>query len=508
MNTLRIAFILFLSSNLSVALAQNVSTEILWPNTPSSVVMQDFIKAYNTGELGEVEKFVIKHYYANDKTETLKNVEEWMDLYHRYGPIKPHSISINKEFDTEVWMQGRITKIWFAVEFILDKESGKVSAVGLLEGEKPKDVSQPFKNPEDLLRGVEAYLVKNEEKKLFQGVVLIQKNQETIFKNAYGMLNDSLGIKNSIATRMRISSITKPITVIACLQLVQNGYLEFDSPISIYLPELPLRVSSNITMRSLIMHTSGYELDGISEFREKLEETNSMEEVYQLHLEYLPKWEKYKTFNPKGNYDYSNDSFDLLAILIEKVTGMKFEDYIKENVFEVSNMNNTSFSTEDVALPYRYDIKPNGITDYSSYYPFSLGGISGAGGLKSTVEDLTNLFNTLYYSDKLLDSPFRNLMFSLSSESSSSTDPDVGPSPLNNQKTKFNKDPKVKNGRSMGFQFIYDTNLSVGHNGTSIGNSAELRYFPHAGYLIMVLCNNRSGAQNFFQFFNNSIPKN
>ena len=501
--------ILFALVNISAGNGHNIIQEFIWPETPASKVAQDFVAAYNSGTPKELETFVLKHYNytKSDQTELDQNVEEWMDLFHRYGPIKPHSISINKKHDLEVWMECTITKNWFAPEFILNEQTLKVRATGLLEGEQPSGVTRPAKDEDELLDIIENYLSENVEADLFQGVVLLQKDQGTIFHKAYGSYNEKQEINNSLDTRMRISSITKPITVIACLQLIQNGYLEFDKPISNYLPELPLRISDQISIRSLIMHTSGYELDGIPGFREELENTNGMQEVYEVQLKYLPKWEYYKTFDPKGVYDYSNDSFDLLAIIIEKVTGMAFQDYLETFIFKVANMTHTSYANDNVATPYRYDLKQGGLTDYTSYYPYSLGKISGAAGLKSTAEDLGKLFNTLYYSNELLSTPLKGLMFSLLSQSHSATDPDIGPSPLSNIDSEFKSTPKVKNGRSMGFRINYDTNLSYGHNGTSIGNSAELRFFPHSGHLMIVLCNNRSGAQNFFRFFNNHLPK-
>jgi len=500
-----ISVILFFSTYLIIA--QNRNEPFVWPESSASIVFQDFIKAYNSKDENEIEKFVLKHYSISKTEEINEKVESWMDLVYRYGPVKPHSISIHKEYDIEVWLECTVSKNWFAPEFILNELTGKIRATGLLQGEQPNGVVNPSKNQNELLKITEQYLNQNSEAKLFQGVVLIQKNQQNILNRAYGFSNEKLNINNSVNTRMRISSITKPITVIACLQLVQNGYLELDKPISNYLPELPLRIANNISVRSLIMHTSGYELDGIQGFRDQLKKTKSMQEVYNLHLAYLPKWEKYKTFEPKGVYDYSNDSFDLLAIIIEKLTGMEFEDYLDKYIFDVAKMTSTSFSNEDVAKPYRYDFKTGNLTDYTDYYPYSIGNTSGAGGLKSTVEDLSKLFNTLYFSEKLLDLPQKNLMFSMLLQSYSAANPDVGPTPLRNHETTFNKTPRVKNGRSMGFSISYDTNLSYGHNGTSIGNSAELRYFPHSGYLMIVLCNNRSGAQNFFRFFNNHLPK-
>lgn len=488
-----------------LAISQTKESVFVWPNSPASIVFQDFVKAYNSKEEKEVEKFVKKHYTLSKIESVNEKVELWMDLYYRYGPIKVHSISINKPHDLEIWVKGEVTENWFAPEFILDKNTNKIKAVGLLEGEQPKGTIFPADNENQFLKNLESYLETNEKAGLFQGNVLITKSDNTILNRAFGYSNNEDKSKNQIETRMRISSITKPFTVVACLQLVQKGVLDLDTPIANYLTDLPSHISNRITLKSLITHTSSYELDGIEGFRQELESTKSMNEVYQLHLKYLPKWEKYNNFEPSGKFDYSNDSFDLIAIIIEKITGHKFENYLKEFVFKIANISNTSFDNNNLSTPYRYDLSYKELTNYESKYPYTLGKISGAGGLKSTTQDLANFFNTLYKTNKLLDLPYKSLMFSIFQTSGSASNPDIGISPIGN--IDFNKKNKVKNGRSFGFSISYDTNLNIGHNGTSIGNSAELRYFPNSDYLMIVLCNNRSGAQNFYNYFKNKIPQ-
>lgn len=486
------------------ATAQNKSAPFTWPKSSASNVFQDFIRAYNSKDEKQIEMFVLKHYPSNNKETINADVESWMDLFYRYGTVTPHYLSINKPYDLEVWLKGDVSENWFAPEFILNEKTNKIKAVGLLEGEQPNGVINSSVDEAQLLLKLETYLKENETAKLFQGSVHISRGEKVLLHKAYGYSNFDSKSKNNIHTRMRISSVTKPITVVACLQLVQKGLLNLETPISEYLTDLPTHISNKITLKSLITHTSGYELDGIDGFRDELEKTKSIDEVYDLHLNYLPKWEKFKEFESNGKFDYSNDSYDLIAIIIEKTTGIKFEKYLDDYIFKIANMVNTSFETNNLATPYRYDFKQKALVDYENKYPFSLGGISGAGGLKSTTQDLASFFNTLYKTNLLLDLPNKSLMFSIFKLTNSASNPDIGNSPIQN--LGLNKKLRVKNGRAFGFNISYDTELNIGHNGTSIGNSAELRYFPNYGYLMIVLCNNRSGAQNFYNYFKNNLP--
>lgn len=197
---------------------------------------------------------------------------------------------------------------------------------------------------------------------------------------------------------------------------------------------------------------------------------------------YLPKWSKYSTFSVSNKFDYSNDSYDLLAIIIEKVSGQSFPDYLANNIFKPAGMKNTSFENDDLAIPYRYDFSEDKLISHESRYPYTLGKVSGAGGLKSTTEDLLKFHNQLMFTNVLLDLPHRSMLLS----------------------------PLIYKGggdyHSLGMTISYPVSLNLGHNGTSIANSAEYRYFPNHDFTLIVLCNNRSGAQNFYGFFKNNLP--
>lgn len=454
-----------------------------WPDTPAANVFRGFLTAYNSGSVEQMRSFVRAHYNSNDAGKIAARTEYWMDIFSRYGSVRPHSISINEELDIEVWVQGEISKTWFAPEFVLAEGSGKVRATGMLLGMRPPGVDSPAANEAEFVSRIRKYLETNEQAGLFQGSVLVQKGTDIVFHEAYGLKNIARKEKNRPDTRMRLSSVTKIITAVACLQLVQDGKLDLHEPVSSYLPDLPSHIADKVTIAHLLTHTSGYELDGIDGFRDDLEKTQTMAQVYQLHLSYLPKWESHDAFETSSRFDYSNDSYDLLAIIIEKITGLRFEVYLQERVFDVARMPNTGFGNDGLAAPYRYDISANGLTDQKSHYPHSLGNISGAGVLKSTVHDLRNLSNALLNSNQLLDLPHRGLLLG----------------------------PRVTRGgddfHSYGLHISYDPVTSIGHAGTNIGNTAELRYFPESGYLLVVLSNNRSGAPNLHGFFKSNLPR-
>lgn len=480
-------------------------TTFEWPDTPASTVFQDFIQSYNTGEEDQIRMFVKTHYQASNLEKENDRVEYWMDMYHRFGPVKPYELSINKPYDLEVWLQGTITKSWFAPEFIINKKDNKIEGQAMLQGALPDGIKIGLNDEKSMLREFKKYLSENEEKGFYQGAVLIQKGEEVLLESGYGYQNVEKQLKNTIDTRFRISSIMKTITSVACLKLAQEGLLDLNVPVSKYLPELPEHIATKFSVADILGHTSGYELDGIEGFREAYAKTTSMEEVYKLQLEYLHKWEHYENFNPDYKYDYANDSYDLAAIIIEKISKMPFEDFLKRFLFDVSGMTSTSFEADVNTGCYRYDLAGGGVIDFSSHYPNGVGKISGAGSIVSTVKDLQLFFNTLLKTSKILDISHKGWLFSprakISIASNVIRDKNFV-SLIDVEKA------RVKNYYGLGTFINYDSVFHIGHSGTNIGNSTEWRYFPEADILFISLSNNRNGGKNSYNYFKNLMPRN
>jgi len=505
--------LLILMINLSIS-AQTNHEKFTWPNTPASLVFQDFLTSYNTGNIAQLRKFIIAHYLTKKSVQNIssesvqnyirKTVDYWADLYHRYGPILPHSLSINKPHHIEVWVQGSITKYWFAPEFILNNKTSKIRATGLLQGFQPKSaIHARTKHKKAMIKKFKKYLSEVEKEGYFQGAVIVQQGDDILLRTSYGFKDIESKARFQIDTRSNIASITKMITAVACLQLVQNGLLNLKAPISNYLPELPKNIAEVITLEKLLNHTSGYELDNIDGFREALSKTTSIQEVYKTHLKYIPKWEHYTSFTLPTRFDYSNDSYDLIAVIIERISGLSFSDYLEKNIYNPLGMKHTSFKKYNAASYYRYFVEVDGLKKLASNNMGVSKNISAAAGIYSNVDDLRIFFNALFKTYDLLDLAHRSILLS--------------PSILNGTAFRLEeqtslvlgeyKKTKRKNSRSAGLGISYDVVLNFGHNGTGLGVSGELRYFPEQDYFLVILCNNRSGSHIAFNYFKNILPK-
>lgn len=242
-------------------------------------------------------------------------------------------------------------------------------------------------------------------KKLFNGVVLASENGETIFESAYGYADLSTERKLTTQTVFELASVSKPFTAIGIVILVEQGKIGYDDLVEQWLPALPY---SGITIRHLLCHTSGLP-DYMDLFFEHWDRSRiaTNEDVLEMLIQHQPA----AYFAPNESWAYSNTGYVLLALIIEKVTGQRFADYMHENVFCPLGMNatkvyNRRYCSERIsnyAYGYVYDPYadsyelPDHVLD-TDYVTF-LDGIQGDGTVNSNLSDMLKFDQALYGSD-------------------------------------------------------------------------------------------------------------
>jgi len=250
----------------------------------------------------------------------------------------------------------------------------------------------------------------------FNGSVLVSENGELIYKNGFGKANMEWDIPNAPNTKHRLGSITKQFTAMLVMQLVEEGKLKLDVPITTYLPEYPKATGDQITLHHLLTHTAG--IPNYTSFPKFFEETsrdpftptNFISQFKEMELE----------FEPGEKFAYSNSGYFLLGVIIEKVTGKSYEENLQEKIFKPLNMNDTGFDNHDVILKNRatgYEKRGNSYIN-SPYLDMSIP--YAAGSLYSTVEDLY-LWDRALASNTLISEKNKKLMFAPHIKSGSGT---------------------------------------------------------------------------------------
>lgn len=243
------------------------------------------------------------------------------------------------------------------------------------------------------------------EKGDFSGVVLYAKDNEILFNKAYGYADRENKIKNQPSFKFNLASVNKLFTKIAITKLIMEGKLELSSMAKSYVPELNKKGTEKITIKHLLTNSSGLG-DYLSD-----ELYISNKKKFQKMSDYLPLiLDKELSSEPGSKKQYSNVGFELLGIIIERISKMDYYKYVQTNIFNVCGMQNTGYYTKDdnlknLAIGYHKDEIGNLIPnwDLKSYKG------TAAGGGYSTTEDMLKLAKALN-SNKILDEKHMDLL--------------------------------------------------------------------------------------------------
>ena len=300
----------------------------------------------------------------------------------------------------------------------------------------------------------------------FSGAVLVANDGRVLFSHAYGLADGNRKVQNTLRTRFRIGSMNKMFTAVAILQLVEAGKLELTAPLGKYLTDYPNReLATKVTIHQLLTHTGGIAdipyLDVIAHRKQLCTLADYVKRYGKRGLE----------FEPGRGWAYSSYGFLLLGVVIEKVTGQSYYDYVQHHVYAPAGMTRSGSRPETQTVADRsigYTKRPATTAWVPNTDTLPYRG-SPAGGGYSTVEDLARFASALL-SHKLLSPDATKLLISGKAETSS------GP---------------LGGGYAYGFEDARgaDGNGWVGHGGGAPGMNGELRIYPKSGYVVAVLAN-------------------
>ena len=232
----------------------------------------------------------------------------------------------------------------------------------------------------------------------FSGVVLIADHGEPIFKKAVGQASKEYDVPNTLGTRFNLGSINKIFTQILIGQLVAERKVALDDHVDKYLPDYPNReVAAQVTVRQLLNMTSG-----IGDFFGPEFQATPKDRIRDLK-DYLPFFAaKALLFPPGTKSQYSNGGYVVLGLIIEKVTGHSYYDWVTEKISEPLGMKDTGFfdaeyPASNIASGYTRNGSDGKKQDRwrNNVYTRPARG-SSAGGGYSTAGDLLKLANALH----------------------------------------------------------------------------------------------------------------
>lgn len=303
-------------------------------------------------------------------------------------------------------------------------------------------------------------------------VAIVEDNQIR-FQRGYGMADVENFVPAKALTVYRIASVTKSLTAVATMQLVEKGKLDLDAPVQKYVPSFPTK-NFPITTRQLLAH-----LSGIRNYKpDEGERTNRYETLTDALSIFK---DDPLDFEPGTRYSYTTFGYTLLGAVIEGASATKYEDYMRENVFKPAGMQHTYVDDLFVIIPSRargyrprvYGIF-NGENRNASLMDSSYK-IPG-GGLVSTAEDIARFAiaaqNGLLIKQETFD--------------------------------QMSKSQKTRDGRETGYGygwyiggsggFASDPN-SVWHGGVQPGFTSDLVLLPKKRFALVILTNLEGGGR-------------
>jgi CubicO group peptidase (beta-lactamase class C family) len=320
------------------------------------------------------------------------------------------------------------------------------------------------------------------------GAILVYQNGKTILKKSYGFASLELSTPMPTDGIFDIGSVTKQFTAAAILKLVEDKKLSLDDDFTKYL-DFDTK-GRKITIAQLLDHTSGMEADMGEEveFFDML--TNQGVPHNAIAKMFKP---KDFMFEPGEALIYNNNAYSYLGLIIEKITGQSYEDYLKETFFKPLGMNSTSFGsniivTKNKVNGYSYDSLGIQQKNYLNYnLPYS------AGSLSSTTQDLLIWMTALHQAKILSAASYQSM---------------ITPRQLNDG-SKLQYAKALENYSDFG-------NHKIGHTGGFSGFMTDTRYYPEEDLYIICLVNTSGGPKNatFFadqitwQLLDKKMPKN
>ncbi len=323
---------------------------------------------------------------------------------------------------------------------------------------------------------VSAFLKERAENNGFSGAVMIAKDGERVLGEAHGLASRAFGVPNRINTKFNLGSMNKMFTGVAIAQLAERGKISFQDRIIDHIPDYPNReVAEKVTIHQLLTHTSGMGNYWTEEYMK------TSKDRYRDVSDYLPLFvDQPLLFEPGTDWSYSNSGYMVLGLIIERVTGESYFDYVMENIYLPAAMTNTDAYELDYVVPnlavgYTRMGAREGELKNNLFLHVVKGGPAGGG--YSTVEDLIR-FGRALLEHKLLSQEFTDLVI----EGKVGTERE-------NRKYGYGFRNRTENGHTI-----------IGHSGGFPGINSFLDIYLDLGYSVAIMSNTDMGAVEVQEF--------
>lgn len=394
-------------------------------------------------------------------------------LHDSYAPMEYHHSEINRSDKPEgavyvihVYARKKGALMW--TDFQAYVESPPVQKIKqfafIAEVAEPVNLPNGSIEQEGTIAWLNKYIEKLKRENDLAGSILIVKGDQLLVENYFGFADVERNIPVTKNTLFNMASGGKMFTALSIAKLVEAGKLKYDDKVTQYLGGFPDKPRGDkLRVHHLLSHTSGVAEYWSGQNDKAVYGAKNIDD--HLRLVYQSGFD----FESGAEYRYCNSNYILLGAIIEKVTGMKFHDYVEESVIRPAGMTATGYFDHKSANA----ATPLARGDSGDAWIEAVHGIRGssAGGSYSNVQDILKFSYALKNNLLVSGETFEN-MISVKNKGLQSTE-------------------------DYGYGFILMKTAqerTYGHGGTAGGVNFEFRYFPGQDVTLVLFSNQNNGA--------------
>jgi CubicO group peptidase (beta-lactamase class C family) len=332
-------------------------------------------------------------------------------------------------------------------------------------GVKPLPPIVPAVRPVQLPATIAAHIRAEHQAQRFSGAVLVARGDAIVHAQAIGLADRRSGRVNTLDTPINLGSINKMFTAIAIAQLQAAGRLEWHDTVGKHLPHFPnAAIRDQVTIHQLLTHTSGVGSYWNDAYAANKHRIDTQQQFLQTFVD------QPLLFKPGERIEYSNGGPVILGLVIEALSGRRYEDYVRQHIYQPAGMKHSDHFRRDdrkagFALGY---IPTDGGRWLDNQRDLGLSGSAAGGGYASALD--MHRFSRALSEQRLLSRSQLEVLWK----------PYTQPGPI-------------------GYGYLFSVGHTagrrwVGHNGGAPGISAEFMHYPDDGLVIIVLANQDNAA--------------
>jgi D-alanyl-D-alanine carboxypeptidase len=322
------------------------------PDTPQGHRMAALLAAFDTGTPEALQAFVTSNFAASAQKQVplAERVQRLGGMAKEIGPLEFHSVLPAGGPEVVFLVRAKKSGDWIEVGMMLEPGPGfGILGLKFEQSDGPGAVAEkPLGSDAAVTAEAAKFLRARAEQGKFSGVALIAKDGKPFFFEAYGLANRDFGIANRTDTKFNLGSINKLFTQTAIAQLAAAGKLSLSDTVRKLLPDYPSPVADRITVQQLLTMSSG-----LGDFFGPRYDATPKSKLRSL-ADYLPLFvNEPLLFEPGTSRKYSNAGYIVLGLIIEKVSGQSYYDYVREHVYRPAGMKDTDADPLDTVVSNR-----------------------------------------------------------------------------------------------------------------------------------------------------------